>query len=95
MSNVPNANNPEEMALHYATIQKNWLDMKGFVRDPMLIQDIPEIATNLIWNEFQFKITYPKQLPFVFVEAWDKILEFISNQKVPEFSGQQHLRGEC
>ena len=86
MSTTPTAQNPEELARHFATVQKNWLDMKGFIKDPMLINDIPEIATNLIWNEFQFKITYPKQLPFVFVEAWEKILEFISEQKTPEFS---------
>lgn len=86
MSNVPNANNPEEMAKYFANIQSNYLDMKGFTRDPMLITDIPEVATNLIWNEFQFKITNPKQLPIVFVETWEKILSFVASQKVPEFS---------
>jgi hypothetical protein len=86
MSTTPNANNPEELAKHFATVQENWLNMKGFARDKMLITDIPEIATNLIWNEFQFKITNPKQLPFVFVEAWEKILTFVASQNTPEFA---------
>lgn len=86
MNNVPSANNPEDLAKHFSVIQSNWLEMKGFVKDDMLISDIPEIATNLIWNEFQFKMTNPKHLPIIFVEAWEKILDFVSKQKTPEFA---------
>ena len=25
----------KELARHFATVQKNWLEMKGFVRDPI------------------------------------------------------------
>lgn len=85
-TNNVSVTNPEEMAVNFHTIQKNWLEMKGFKKDPILIKDIPEIASNLIWNEFQFKITNPEHLIFVFVEAWNKILDFVSQQRTPEFA---------
>ena len=84
--NVVSANNPEDLAKHFATIQKNWLEMKGYSKDETLINDIPKIALDLIWNEFQFKIVQPAHMIFCFVEAWNKILEFVSQQKTPQFA---------
>lgn len=68
----------------YAERRKNF--METFNGNPILCQQIPQIAARLFEDEFNIQITDLTHIPIVFTIGWTEILKFIQSQDVDQFA---------
>jgi hypothetical protein len=60
--------------------------MEKFINDPILSETIPNVAIELMKEQFDIN-TYDKAtVPIIFTTTWKEILAFVYAQKLPEFS---------
>ena len=85
MDNTKNLT-PEELQKHFSQLRENQLRQWGVINNPMLMKQIPEIAAELLLKEFKMQFPRLTDLPIVFVLGWKHVMEFVKEQRVPEFS---------
>ncbi len=70
--------------IDYAQRRRNF--METFHNNPILCQQIPQIAARLFEDEFNIQITDLTHIPIVFTTGWVEVLKFIQSQDVEEFA---------
>ena len=77
---------PEELRQQFSQLRENQLRNWHFIDNPLLMKQIPEIAAELMMKEFKIQFPRLSDLPIIFVLGWKHVMEFVKEQKVPEFS---------
>ena len=86
MNNEMTNMTPEQLQEHFRKLRENQLTQWGITNNPLLMKTIPEITAELIWKEFKFGFADKTDLPIIFVLGWKHVMEFVKEQKMPEFS---------
>ncbi len=69
---------------NYKTIRENF--METYKNNPVLSKMIPEVAAQLLYDEFGINVTDHSHIPIVFTAVWKEILKFVGEQPSDEFS---------
>lgn len=71
-------------SINYAERRQRF--METFKADPVLMETIPKVATQLFYDEFGVSIDDLSFIPIIWASAWSHILKFVHAQNAPEFS---------
>jgi hypothetical protein len=69
---------------NYAERRKNFMEV--FEGNTILTNTIPEVASQLFYDEFGINIFDHSHIPIVFTVGWTEILKFVGSQNAEEFA---------